>query len=867
MKRKLLLFVIFIVFPCLTFAQSIWTNPITGNNITANPYTTGQIVDANITALGIGRGTGISSSGANNVYRASGWTNSSNIDLTDFFTFTITPNGGSSINFVNLIYTSSTNNNGPTRFVLRSSLDGYSANIDGVKTDTNGNTFLLGTSFQNITTTITFRLYGYNSGDSNGSTFSINDFTFNGTICLAPPTTTPTTICQGDAASISATSSTAVTGNTFSGSWNAATDPTARIIRASMQNDPVCEFRNTTRNYTATTFTVSVNGSYTFKMTDTGSFDGMAYIYRDGMTPGTCGSGWVVGDDDADGIGLEPRLTANLTAGVVYTLISTTYNGSNGTYSGNYTWNVTPPTGGQVTLSPIQWFTGLTGGTAIGGGSPFNPVGSSTLPNTNTPGGPYNFYAQAEGSCTRTLATVTINPKATINAMTASICSDGNFSVTPVNGTNGTVPANTTYSWPIPTMPAGVKGGAAGSGASSISGTLTNFSTTAQNVVYTVTPLTGSCPGAPFNVTVTVNPSDINNKITLAGSTEICNQAQEYNNLTLTAPTGTYFNNVSFASYGLPNGSCGSFTVNTACHSTFSQSVAETYFLGNSNAVTIAASNSVFDDGCVGLEKRLYIAANYSQPICSGTVPGVISGSLPTGTVTSYLWETSTSASGVFGNAPGTNNARNYTPTVAITQDTWFRRKVTINGCTNISGLVLVKVAPLPTITHSSTATAICAGATSTTLNYSAVTGAPTSYSIVWNSTPTNSFLPVSNASLASGSINITIPAAANAGTYTGTLTVRNANGCTSTGTTFTVTVNPNLPASVSIAASPAGAICAGTSVTFTATPTNGGGVPTYQWYNGATLIASATNSTYTTTGLANGNAITVRMTSNASPC
>ncbi|MCV2486844.1 T9SS sorting signal type C domain-containing protein, partial [Flavobacterium sp. SH_e] len=91
--------------------------------------------------------------------------------------------------------------------------------------------------------------------------------------------------------------------------------------------------------------------------------------------------------------------------------------------------------------------------------------------------------------------------------------------------------------------------------------------------------------------------------------------------------------------------------------------------------------------------------------------------------------------------------------------------------------------------------------------------------------------------------------------------------GSPATSNAINMTVNPNLPASVSIAASPSGAICAGTSVTFTATPTNGGTAPTYQWYNGATAISGATNSTYTSTALANGDAITVRMTSNASPC
>lgn len=76
--------------------------------------------------------------------------------------------------------------------------------------------------------------------------------------------------------------------------------------------------------------------------------------------------------------------------------------------------------------------------------------------------------------------------------------------------------------------------------------------------------------------------------------------------------------------------------------------------------------------------------------------------------------------------------------------------------------------------------------------------------------------------------------------------------------------VNPSLPVSVSIAASPSGAICAGTSVTFTASPTNGGTTPTYIWKKGGVTIPSATGSTYSSTTLAQGDVITVEMTSNA---
>ncbi|MDI5948310.1 T9SS sorting signal type C domain-containing protein [Flavobacterium yafengii] len=82
----------------------------------------------------------------------------------------------------------------------------------------------------------------------------------------------------------------------------------------------------------------------------------------------------------------------------------------------------------------------------------------------------------------------------------------------------------------------------------------------------------------------------------------------------------------------------------------------------------------------------------------------------------------------------------------------------------------------------------------------------------------------------------------------------------------ITATVIPNLTASVSISAS-ANPICAGTSVTFTATPTNGGLMPTYQWYNGLIAVNGATSATYTSNALANNDAIKVIMTSNATPC
>ena len=99
------------------------------------------------------------------------------------------------------------------------------------------------------------------------------------------------------------------------------------------------------------------------------------------------------------------------------------------------------------------------------------------------------------------------------------------------------------------------------------------------------------------------------------------------------------------------------------------------------------------------------------------------------------------------------------------------------------------------------------------------------------------------------------------------TCTVTSNAPCTSTvpviSNNITMVVNPTVVPTINITASPGTVICSGTPVTFTATITNGGTTPVYQWKNGATVVG--TNSpTYTDNGLANGNSITCSVTSNA---
>jgi hypothetical protein len=77
----------------------------------------------------------------------------------------------------------------------------------------------------------------------------------------------------------------------------------------------------------------------------------------------------------------------------------------------------------------------------------------------------------------------------------------------------------------------------------------------------------------------------------------------------------------------------------------------------------------------------------------------------------------------------------------------------------------------------------------------------------------------------------------------------------------LTYTTTPAAP-SVSISAAPSSSITAGTNVTFTATPTNGGVSPSYQWKKNGVNVGTNSN-TFASSALANGDQITCVMTAN----
>ena len=175
---------------------------------------------------------------------------------------------------------------------------------------------------------------------------------------------------------------------------------------------------------------------------------------------------------------------------------------------------------------------------------------------------------------------------------------------------------------------------------------------------------------------------------------------------------------------------------------------------------------------------------------------------------------------------------------------------ITVTTCVNV---------PVSVTIVANTGSAICAG-TAVTFTATPINGGG-SPTYQWY----NGALPIS------GETADTYSSSALVGGDDISVQLTSSETCTSgnpaTSNNIVMTINPAIPVSVSIAANPGNTICPGTSVTFTATPTNGGSSPIYQWYNGAAAIIGETSSTYASSTLVTGDAISVLLTSDVNPC
>ncbi|MBF0693806.1 MAG: T9SS type A sorting domain-containing protein [Flavobacterium sp.] len=126
------------------------------------------------------------------------------IDLTRYFTVTITPNEGYTVDLSKITFRSQRSGTGIRTYSVRSSVDNYGANLpasvepanaeisveagnvffrthDAITTGQNGSTITLGSAYEAVSTPVTFRFYGWNA-DAEGGTFSIDDVAITGAV-------------------------------------------------------------------------------------------------------------------------------------------------------------------------------------------------------------------------------------------------------------------------------------------------------------------------------------------------------------------------------------------------------------------------------------------------------------------------------------------------------------------------------------------------------------------------------------------------------------------------------------------------------------------------------------------------------------
>ncbi|MFE3846811.1 PKD-like domain-containing protein [Flavobacterium sp. LB3P45] len=570
-------------------------------------------------------------------------------------------------------------------------------------------------------------------------------------------------------------------------------------------------------NFSGGVFTISgtptVSGSFPYIIT----------------TTGTCAQSTSTGT-----ITVNPNSTINLTSGAGSNNQTRCINAA----ISNITFGVSGGgTGAGVTGLPA----GITGNFS---------GGVFTISGTPTVAGTYNYMVTTTGTCSQTSAAgiITVNPKLPTSVSIVSTDADNTicagtivtFTATPTNG--GTTP---NYQWYAGATPVG-----------SNSATYTTSGlTTGQSVSVVITSNAVCATGSPATsnaIVTTVNPNLSVSVSIGATATTIC--AGTSVTLTATPTNGGTTPAYQWQVNGVNTGT----NSNLFTTSSLTNGQVVTVIL-TSSATACANGNPATSTGItMTVNPNLPVsvsAAASATTICPGTSVTFTATPTNAGTTPSYQWQVNGANAGTGTNIFTTSGLTNgQVVTVILTSS--VTPCATGNPATS-TGITITVNPNLPvSVSAAASATTICPG-TSVTFTATPTNGGTTP-SYQWKVNGVNAGInsnTFTTTTLTNGEIVIVV--------LTSNATCPTSNPATSTG--ITMTVNPNLSVSVSIAAT-ATTICAGTSVTFTATPTNGGATPMYQWKVSG-VIAGTNSNTFTTTTLTTGQVVTVVLTSNATPC
>lgn len=171
--------------------------------------------DTNIAAANLTFGAGVTPAANGNRFGGANWFDTGDtanesaaalaqsVTGNDYIQFVLTPLGGASFSLTSLVFNWDRSGTGPTAVTLRSSLDGFTADLGTVGSLSTGGVFTLNTlnitGISNVSTATTFRLYGYGGSAAAGTGgFDIGtntpNVTLNGSVSAVPE---PATVIAG----------------------------------------------------------------------------------------------------------------------------------------------------------------------------------------------------------------------------------------------------------------------------------------------------------------------------------------------------------------------------------------------------------------------------------------------------------------------------------------------------------------------------------------------------------------------------------------------------------------------------------------------------------------------------------------------
>lgn len=265
---------------------------------------------------------------------------------------------------------------------------------------------------------------------------------------------------------------------------------------------------------------------------------------------------------------------------------------------------------------------------------------------------------------------------------------------------------------------------------------------------------------------------------------------------------------------------------------------------GNSSAASLNVTSSAT------VNVSVQISASQTT-VCAGSQVTFTANPTNGGTSPVFQWKRN-------GTNVGTNSAT-YTPSNLATGDSIRCTMVSSLPCPipslAVSNQITVTVSQpvTPSVSITASQTSICSGVTVTFTASPSNGGTTPSYQwkINGNNAGTNSVTFSTNTLANNDQVSCVMTSSASC--------VTTATATSNVITMTTQSITPSLNISTGSTT-----LCAGTSVTFTASPTNGGTAPSYQWKVNGNNVGTNT-ATFASTTLANNDQVTCAMTSNAS--